>query len=85
MHKVGAIFVENTRIKTPDIYSVYSEIIPKQNIEAVGHGSKSDFAHCIAAVFKVAFKKVDFAKVQDRVLWRKHIKWNSTFWNLNNF
>jgi len=53
-------FVENTCVKNTDGDTVGSEIESKEDVEAVGHDSESDFAHGVAAVFEITLEQMDF-------------------------
>jgi hypothetical protein len=84
MNKICSEFVENTCVEDTDANAIGSQIVSKENIEAVVHNPVANFGHRIAAVFEVALKEMDFSEMNDWVLWTKLVKWNNSFSNLLN-
>ena len=85
MDVISAKLVENACIKNPDLYPVDSQVKSDQDIEAIFHDSKPQFAHGIAAVLQVAFEQVYLTEMEDWVIRRKQLKWNLGLWRCHDF
>ena len=61
--EVGTIFVENTRVQNSHSHAINTHITPQKYIKTVIHDSKTNLAHCVARVFKIALVQVDLPVV----------------------
>ena len=66
--------MEDSGVEDANSHTIYSEIEPQQDVEAVLHDPEADNTHRVAGVFEITLEKIVLPEVNNWVVLAKSLK-----------